>query len=160
MATFDIQANGNTFKSSGDPAEEVAIIGPSLRAGEDDYGKFAARPDAAHVTIVRKVPNGTGDVVLLRTAVESQLWNNRDGQEANWPTATLIMDRQEGNKAVAVQTTSVKRILVNRWSLTWSGEGPGGLDGVEFKESLAFRTYEIQKQLHDKNNTTVRVKLS
>ncbi len=171
MPSYIFKADEKSFESKKDPKEDkrnhpeedVKIHGPNIAAQDNAFGIFAAPPSSANLTIDRNVLSGgdnKGELVLCKMAAESQLWNNRDGKEDQWPTAELFFDRRVGKINEQVQKIDLKRIVVDSWSLNWTGEGENGLTGSNFRESVSLRSFLVTRtSLAGGDNQSVNVRL-
>jgi hypothetical protein len=161
VPNFTFSAEGKEYKGGALPAEAVSVTGPTMLAGTNDYAVMDARPVSAQLTLTRTLP-GDGDLVLLRIAVDSQVWNNRqvpEGEKDNWPTGSVVLERKDGTATVPVQRTDLNRIVVTRWVLSWTGQGPARLAGATFTETLTLKAYRVIRTSLVGKNESVTVTL-
>jgi hypothetical protein len=163
MPSFEFAENAKTaddkkFKGGNGPDEKLVIYGPTLSHISDEHGLVLGRPQAVLFTIERSL-KGSGDLLLLRIAVDSQLWNNRDQKIELWPVGSFTFDRKDGNKTVPLLTHNVKRLTVSKWSLRWQGTGQNNLGGAEFTETVEFCAYRLKKSSHVAQNKFVQIQL-
>jgi hypothetical protein len=159
MPKFKFQANGLTFEGGDRPGENVTVSGPLLQAGYKASGVFQTRPALAQMVLTRSLPEKSGDLVLLMAAVASQVWDNRDRQDSNWPTCTVTYDKSEGDRPRDVQRCDLKRLMVTRWSLTWEGTGPDRRQGAGFKETVAVQALKVTRTTLVGESQSVSVEL-
>jgi hypothetical protein len=141
---------GEAGASTSSDGESLTVEGPRLAASANQFGVFAARPDCAEIHISREVRKGNGDLGLLKIAVDSQVWDNRDkpspADEDVWPSAEIDLHHGVGSERIKVQTIYVKRLLVFSWSFRWAGEGQDMLGGSSFSEELSMKALRVAVQ--------------